>query len=141
MQPETIARVKQVHGDAIAVVGENGAFLAEADGLCSDIAGTGMMLLGADCPLVIVFDPHRPALGLAHAGWRGTVQRILRNLILTMADQYGSDPGHLIAGIGPGICKNCFEVGPEVIAEAEKNLPFSQQVIVPPDKAGTSTTR
>ena len=96
-----------------------------------------MMLLGADCPLIIVYDPLRPALGLAHAGWRGTVRRILRNLVQVMADQYGSDPGSLIAGIGPGICKNCFEVGAEVIAEAEKHLPFSGQVIVPPDKAGS----
>jgi len=137
LQPENVVRVKQVHGAEIAVVERNGASLMEADGLCTDIAGTGIILLGADCPLIIVFDPQRPAVGLAHTGWRGTVQRISRNLVQTMAAHYGSDPGRLIAGIGPGICKNCFEVGPEVIAEAEKSLPFSEQVIVPPDEAST----
>jgi hypothetical protein len=134
LQPENVRRVKQVHGAEVAVVEQNGVSLAEADGLCTDAAGTGIILLGADCPLIIVFDPQRPAVGLAHAGWRGTVQCVLRNLVRMMSARYGSDPGRLIAGIGPGICKDCFEVGPEVIAEAEKNLPFSEQVIIPPDE-------
>ena len=136
LNPDKIVRVQQVHGDAIAVVGDHGASRQEADGLCTATPETALVLLAADCPLVIVFDPQYPAVGLAHAGWRGTLKRILRNLVLTMSAQYGSDPAGLVAGIGPAICGTCFEVGADVIIEARRNLPYGDQVIISAERDG-----
>jgi YfiH family protein len=72
----------------------------------------------ADCTPIIVYDPAHHALGVAHAGWRGTVSKIAVALVEAMSDAFGSEPAALIAGIGPSIGPCCYEVGEEVIAAA-----------------------
>ncbi len=118
----SLVRHKQVHGTRIAVVTRPGEVVGEADGLCTNRFDIALMLLGADCPLLIVYDPSGPAVGLAHAGWRGTVQRVTRNLVETMTGEFGSRTEDMLAGIGPGICKNCYIVGEEVMMIAMLNL-------------------
>jgi hypothetical protein len=69
----------------------------------------------ADCTPILVYDPVRHAVGLAHAGWRGTIAGMAGALVSAMAERYGSDPADLAAVVGPAIGPCCYEVGEEVV--------------------------
>lgn len=88
----------------------------EADALVSDTPGLCPMVLVADCVPLLIWDPRRPAVGVVHAGWRGTVAGIAGRTVAAMAGHFGSRPGELWAYIGPSIGPEDFEVGPEVAA-------------------------
>jgi hypothetical protein len=88
-----------------------------------------LLLLGADCPLLIAYDPVRQVLGVCHAGWRGTVQKIACHMIQIMRDMYKSETGDIFAGIGPCICGTCYEVGQDVVDQAEENLRHTREFI------------
>ncbi len=114
---------EQIHGGELAVVqpeqvgaGRDGraSAVAGVDGLLTDRPGVGLMVLSADCPLVLVFDPQRRALGVAHASWRCTVAQISRCLVDGMADVFGCDPVGLRAGIGPSAGPERYVVGDDV---------------------------
>jgi copper oxidase (laccase) domain-containing protein len=62
---------------------------------------------------VLLFDPRRRALALVHAGWRGTAAGIAAEAVRALAAEYGCRPADLVAGVGPGICGRCYEVGEE----------------------------
>ena len=86
------------------------------------------MLLGiktADCVPVLVADVKRRVVGAFHAGWRGTVARIVEKGVGEMRRQFGSVPRDLRAAIGPSIRRCCYQVGPEVRAEFESQFPYS----------------
>lgn len=122
LQAHTLVGHTQVHGSRIAVVTEPGQSVGAADGICTNRFDIALMLLGADCPLLIVYDTSSPAVGLAHAGWRGTVQQIAIGLVETMKMEFGSRTENMQVGIGPGICKHCYLVGEEVMLIALLNL-------------------
>lgn len=107
----------QVHGDRVHVVTpeDAGSVIPSTDALLSDVPG--LLLLGryADCVPVLLFDPIRRVVGLAHAGWRGTVQRIAIKAVETMAAAYGSHAEDVRAVVGPSIGPCCFQVGDEVL--------------------------
>ena len=69
----------------------------------------------ADCVPILLYDPRRHVLGLAHAGWRGTVGKIAAETVRTLTEAFGTDPADIVAGIGPSIGPCCYEVGQEVI--------------------------
>ena len=71
-------------------------------------------MFGGDCPPVYIVDPVRKAIGLVHAGWRGTLGRIPEVAIAQMVVHFGSDPSDMYAAIGPGVCRDCYEMGDEV---------------------------
>ncbi|MEX1247341.1 MAG: peptidoglycan editing factor PgeF [Anaerolineales bacterium] len=73
----------------------------------------------ADCVPLVYVDPVKKALALAHAGWRGTLQRVAGIVVQEMQLHYGSQPGDLLVGIGPAISAENYEVGPEVAAEVQ----------------------
>lgn len=75
------------------------------------------MTFYADCvPLYFVDRTHR-AIGLSHSGWRGTVKAMGQETIKAMKEAFGTRPEDLVVCIGPSICKDCFEVGEEVVEE------------------------
>jgi YfiH family protein len=84
------------------------------DGVVTDIPDVLLTVFGGDCPPVYIADPVRKAIGLVHAGWRGTLGRIPEVAIANMAVRFGSDPADLYAVIGPGICRDCYEMGDEI---------------------------
>jgi YfiH family protein len=113
-RPWTIISLRQVHSDIIRLVDSPSGSLMVGDGL---ITQTPRLLLGiqtADCLPVILVDPKQRAVGVFHAGWRGTVQRIVEKGVGEMQRCFGSRPGDLKAAIGPGIHGCCYEVGEEV---------------------------
>jgi YfiH family protein len=105
-----------VHGTAVARVDRPAGLVPGCDGLVTDRPGLPLLATFADCYPVLLFDPLRPALALVHAGWRGTAAGVAKAAVRALAREYGSRPGDLLAGLGPGICGRCYAVGEEVAA-------------------------
>jgi YfiH family protein len=105
-----------VHGAQVARVEAAGVTVSGVDGLVSDRRALPLLASFADCYPLILFDRRRPAVGLGHAGWRGTAAGIAGELVRMLEREYGSRPADLVAGIGPGICGACYQVGNEVAA-------------------------
>lgn len=100
----------------------------EGDGL---ITGEPGLLLGvqtADCVPVLVADPKRRVVAAFHAGWRGTVRRIVESGVTRMQHEFGSQPEDLIAAIGPGIGPCCYAVGEEVLSSFETEFDYGREL-------------
>jgi YfiH family protein len=118
---------KQIHRDRVTVIGEGdlgrGAFderriVDETDAMVTDVIGATLCVTLADCVPVVIYDPPHHILGLAHAGWGGTVRRISSQTVREMAAHWGSNPAELLVGIGPSIAPEDYEVGDDVADQA-----------------------
>lgn len=87
---------------------------ADIDGLITNVPGITLTTFYADCVPLFFLDPVNKAAGLAHSGWRGTVDRMGEKMVKAMRDAFGSEPENLYAGIGPSICQDCYEVSADV---------------------------
>lgn len=94
----------------------------DIDGLITDVPGITLVTFYADCVPIYILDPIHKAIGLSHSGWRGTVKRMGRVTLNAMKEAYGTNPSDVLCCIGPSICKECFEVGEEVILEFEQTF-------------------
>jgi polyphenol oxidase len=103
-----------VHGADVARVDESKGVIDGVDALITDRRRVGLFATFADCYPIVLWDPQRRCAALAHAGWRGTLARVGPAAVRALLDEYGSEPEHITAGIGPGICGHCYEVGEEV---------------------------
>ena len=97
-----LTNLRQVHSDLIHCVSQASEHPLAGDGLITKTPGLLLAVLTADCLPVIVVDPKHRAVGVFHAGWRGTVKRIVEKGIGEMRKHFGSDPAQLRAAIGPG---------------------------------------
>jgi hypothetical protein len=128
-KPWPLITLRQVHSDIIHVVRSRKPDLLEqsllekrppkqarfvGDGLVTDLRGVALGILTADCFPVLLVDTKNKAVGAFHAGWRGTVKRIVEKGVGIMRLEFGSRPEDIHAAIGPGIQKCSFEVGEEV---------------------------
>ncbi len=102
----------------------------QADGIITADPGILLMLRFADCVPVIFFDPVRRVVGLAHAGWRGTVAGIGPATVNAMVTEFRCNPRDIIAGIGPSIGPCCYEVGPEVLAQVNETFIHPEEFIL-----------
>lgn len=89
----------------------------KADGIVTDVPELTLIMRFADCVPLLLFDPVSGSIGLAHAGWLGTVRQVARQLVLSMQRHFGARPGDLLAGIGPSIGPDHYPVGPEVVEQ------------------------
>lgn len=85
-----------------------------ADGLTTNVPGLTLTTFGADCLTIMLYDPVKKAVANVHAGWRGTALGIVDRAVERMETEYGSRAADLVAAIGPGISKCCFETHGEV---------------------------
>ncbi len=100
----------------------------KADGLMTDESGLLLAVKTADCIPILVADRKRRAVAAFHAGWRGTVQRIVESGIGRMRLQFGSRPEDLMAAIGPGIGPCCYAVGEEVLSSFESQFSYAREL-------------
>lgn len=123
LPPDRIIRQHQVHGVECRQITEDFFSLSASDrqqlleGVDAVITNISQICVGvftADCVPILLFDPVQKAVGAVHAGWRGTLQRILAKTVVAMHEAYGSCPSDLKALIGPCISEKNFEVGQEV---------------------------
>jgi YfiH family protein len=118
---DSMVSPRQVHSARVSRVGvqHRGGVVANCDALITNETEVALVLRFADCVPVLIYDPLQRAIGLAHAGWRGTVAGIAQATVRSMHSAFGSDPADLITGIGPAIGPCCYEIGPDVAAEVK----------------------
>ena len=98
----------------VATVGSFSLHRQYVDGIVTDMPDALLTVFGGDCPPVYIVDPKRRAAGLVHAGWKGTLGKIPQVAIAQMTVKFGCNPADMYAAIGPGVCKDCYEMGDEV---------------------------
>ncbi len=114
---EPLTVLGAVHGAAVARVDEPHDVIQGVDALITNRPGVSMFATFADCYPIVLWDPERRCAALVHAGWRGTVAGVAVAAVKAMHDEFGSAPHNVRAGIGPGICGRCYEVGGEVASQ------------------------
>jgi YfiH family protein len=134
----TLVTLRQIHSGMIRVVGPmdlepplqtpDGRAVLRGDALMTDVPGVMLGAQTADCVPVLVADVKRRAVAAFHAGWRGTLKRIVERGIGTMRLQYGSRPEDLVAAVGPAIGPCCYSVGEEVRFEFESQFAYADEL-------------
>jgi YfiH family protein len=115
---ERVKMVTQVHKADVVVVRRDVAAeddRPEADVLISNDPAVAIAVRAADCVPILLADPMTGAVGAVHAGWRGTAARAVVAAVDAMQREFGSEPGRLLAAIGPSIGSCCYEVGTELV--------------------------
>lgn len=130
--PETpLVSLRQFHSNLFVqttVADASRAVPRKADGQMTDVPGLLLAIQVADCIPVLVADRRRHAVAAFHAGWRGTVKRIVERGIGRMRLAFGSQPQDLVAAIGPGIGQCCYAVGEEVLTEFESQFSYGREL-------------
>jgi YfiH family protein len=125
--------VRQVHSDVIQHIDSECLLSPQelslaGDGLITATPGLLLAIQTADCFPIILADVRRRAVGVFHAGWRGTVLRIIEKGVGEMHRCFGSRPHELRAAIGPGIQGCCYEVGEEVHTKFESQFAYAAKL-------------
>ena len=131
----------QIHGTNIKVITEEDMkqrsnFLKGPegiDGLVTNLQKVPLVTLYADCVPLFFLDPIGKVVGLAHAGWRGTVNKIGEKMIKIFQERFDSNPKDILAGIGPSIGRCCFEVDEPVAIEFGKSFANGRNIVFPKD--------
>jgi polyphenol oxidase len=129
-----LVTLRQIHSSLIhrvssSDVHENGTVaVLQGDGLMTHEPGVLLSIQTADCIPVLVVDRKNRAVAAFHAGWRGTVARIVENGVGRMRTEFGSRPEHLMASIGPGIGQCCYAVGEEVRDQFESQFLYAPEL-------------
>ena len=105
--------------------------IEDCDGLVTDIENVTLTSTHGDCLPIYAYSPEKAAIGLAHAGWKGTAQGIASALIDSMVNSFGCDPAGIRAVIGPGIGRCHFEVSQDAVLEFRSNLSWADEFIFP----------
>ncbi|MGA2023043.1 MAG: peptidoglycan editing factor PgeF [Candidatus Sulfotelmatobacter sp.] len=123
-----LVTLRQIHSDIIRFVDSPAESQFVGDGLITGTPGLLLAIQTADCLPVILVDPERHAVGVFHAGWRGTVKRIVEKGVGEMRRHFGSRPRDLKAAIGPGIHGCCYEVGQEVRDQFDSQFAYAAKL-------------
>jgi YfiH family protein len=115
-----LTTIGSVHGASVARVDKPGGSVDDVDALLTDRPGVVLFATYADCYPIVLWDPEKRVAGLVHAGWRGTQAGVTRAAATFMQDEYGCR--FMRAGMGPGICGKCYEVGEEVAAQFDERF-------------------
>lgn len=120
---------RQTHSNRVAVISKvPEKELTGIDALVTNRTGICLCVQTADCVPVLLYDPVEKVVAAVHAGWRGTVGKIVSEAVKIMVNQFNSSPGKLIACIGPSIGPEVYEIGPEVVQQVEANIPNPESV-------------
>jgi hypothetical protein len=123
--------LRQIHSTLLRAAGSEDADREtpwRGDALMTDEPGLLLGIQTADCIPVLVADRKRHVVAVFHAGWRGTVERIVEKGVGSMRLAYGCRPEDLIAAIGPGIGQCCYAVGEEVISAFEAQFSYGRKL-------------
>ena len=113
---------KQNHSVNIEIVESSNNIFPDTDALITNVPGICIAVRTADCVPVLLYDPIQKAIAAIHSGWKGTLQKITNKTIVRMTKAFGCNPGDIIAGIGPSIGPEVYEVGKDVIDGFDKEF-------------------
>ena len=129
---------QQIHDNRIAIVDKSQAgcgacrhadAIPDTDGMVTTSRSVTLAVLTADCVPVLVVDPVREAIGVAHAGWRGTLGMIAAGTVLKMRDAFGTAPANCLVALGPAIGPCCYTVGEDVASQFRNAFPSATCVM------------
>ena len=123
-----LVTLRQIHSDLIHCVEEVPKEPLVGDGLITRMQGVVVAIQTADCLPVILVDTKQRAVGVFHAGWRGTVKRMVEKGVGEMRRHFGTLPRDIKAAIGPGVHSCCYEVGPEVRQQFESQFAYADDL-------------
>lgn len=131
-----LVTVRQTHSPMIRLVRAGDGLLETAggravlhgDGLMTDVPGVLLGIQTADCAPVLLADVRQRVVAAFHAGWRGTLARIVERGVGTMRLEYGSRPENMVAAVGPAIGGCCYAVGEEVRHEFESQFAYAAEL-------------
>jgi len=134
---EQLVTPYQYHSAVVLAVDEGWDWQSppKADGLVTRQKGLAIAVNTADCTPVIFADVKGRAVGIAHAGWKGTVGGVLEAVVAAMAE-LGVEAGDIIAAIGPTISQENYEVGPEFVEQFIADNPDSARFFIPSKRDG-----
>ncbi len=133
--------VKHVHSDHVVAVNQarrSDSPVIEADAQVTATPGIPLFGLFADCLAVCLYDPVHGVIGLAHAGWRGTVAGIAGKTAAVMVERFGTRPEQCHAALAPAAGPCCYEVGDEVAEAARAVFPVDWNILRPRNRDGQS---
>jgi len=113
---EDLFAAYQIHGRDVTLVEADSEARPRCDVLVTRSPARTLMLRYADCTPVLLADTRQPAVGVVHAGWRGSAVRAAGAAVEAMVTAFGSNPRDLVAGVGPAIGACCYMVGDDVRA-------------------------
>lgn len=114
LSQDGMASLQQIHSGIVLVADREIGHVGGGDALISNQPGRTISVRTADCLPILLADRRTRVVAAVHAGWRGTVANISANAISRMRADFGSRPEEILAAIGPGIGKCCYEVGADV---------------------------
>ena len=142
ISPKQMIFPAQTHSNNILYITEvNGpidnSLYSNTDGMITTLPGICLCVQTADCAPVLLFDPVKDVIAVAHAGWRGVVKNITRHVVNAMVTDFSCGPQNIIAGIGPAIGADVYEVGTNVIDGLAETFSDTHQILTyqSPDKA------
>ncbi len=121
LNTDNLITAKQVHSTDIEIVKNGINFYDNTDALISNIQNTVLLMNFADCIPIILYSKKDKTGAIVHAGWRGTAGEIARKTVIKMNEELNINPENIIAVIGPGIGKCCFETDYDVFEKLVKN--------------------
>ena len=124
-KPESIHDVWLVHGTDIVYADAPRPLdqpSAKADIIFTDNPEVSLFMRFGDCVPILFHDPKKKVIGIAHAGWMGTLRGVVGAAVEGMRSHYGSNPKDIVAGIGPSIGVDHYEVGAEVVAQFQEKF-------------------
>jgi len=131
--PDSVFDVWQVHGADVVYATEprlDSESVKQADIILTDRPELTLYMRFADCVPILVHDPRKGVIGVAHAGWMGTLRDVATSMISSMIKQYGSNPADIIAGIGPSIGPDHYEVGADVILRVMEKFKDESELLL-----------
>lgn len=113
----------QIHSDIVNVINSNNIRdKKEGDALVTNLRNVPLLVFTADCVPIAMIDKKNKAIGVAHAGWRGTYDKIAQKTLNQMSKNYNTEASDVICVIGPSIGPCCYEVSEELVEKFNINL-------------------
>ncbi|VBB06199.1 multi-copper polyphenol oxidoreductase laccase [Lucifera butyrica] len=140
IEAERVVNAEQVHGDKVFLVTDRetgrgardyAGAIKGADALITNSPNVPLMLFFADCVPVLIVDPIHRAVGISHAGWKGTVAKIAQKTVLAMQRHFATTAADCLVGIGPSIGPCCYEVDEVVLSKLKENFIAWRDLVEP----------
>ncbi len=121
---DDIVVMQQIHSGKVSLINHTQQRrISETDGLITNKKNIPLAVLTADCLPIMLYDPEKGVVGIAHAGYRGLLRHIIENTVQKFISEFGSNPKDIIIGIGPSVETMCYEVGKEIINHFTTEFP------------------
>ena len=127
---KNLSKNKQIHSNIVNKVDkENIGQIIDGDAIITNEKNVPLLILTADCVPVVLVDKVNKAVGLVHAGWRGTYGKICSETLQSMKENYNTNTEDVVAIIGPSIGKCCYEVSYDLVEKFSALLPNADEKI------------